>query len=418
MSKLLADRWQVRIDVTTNQDDLLQSEIPVYNYSSISSKSLPTTKPSPLLFEKRVKEQELNIEDRDETPYLFSNRDSFLGFDPLAAAFYLISRYEEYLPHRTDDHDRFISTSSILCELDCLQRPLVDIYLEKLRLGINAAYPNLFLKKGEFKMELTIDVDRLFLYESKGIAKSLLGGAKDLFLNRKSLSKRMDVGLGGSKDPLDIYGNIQDMFTDIDVSPRFFFQVGESSRFDHNNPVHLPMVRNMIHQISLKSNIGLHPSYFTSEDQEQLIKEHDRLKRITNQEVKHSRQHYLRYSLPTTYRWLENIGVTDEYSMGFSDANGFRAGTSYPFRFYDLGREEALGLTVHPFVFMDLWTVRNSDSIESSLDEIKNLMEIISSIGGVFGGIWHPEALVGFDVKTPTMPMLEYCVQKASSENR
>jgi hypothetical protein len=199
-------------------------------------------------------------------------------------------------------------------------------------------------------------------------------------------------------------------------SSRFFFQVGESSRFDNNNPVYLPLVRNSIHEISLKANIGLHPSYFTSDDQELLATELERLKRITNQEIQHSRQHYLRFNLPNTYRWLENIGVSNEYSMGFADINGFRAGTAYPFRFYDLGREEYLGLTVHPLIFMDLLSVRNNDSIDSCIDEIICLVESMSSTGGVFSTTWHPEALIGFDVPMASMPLLDYCLQNTSGE--
>lgn len=416
MAKVLSERWGANVIITTDLSTLSENDIAIYNYSSNIEVDLLSTVPSQLLFEKRIQAQELNINRSKETPYLFSNSDFFLGFDPLAAVFFLLSRYEEYLPHRKDEHDRFTSESSILFEIDCLQRPLVDLYLNELRLALLSKYPMLELKKGVFKTDFTFDVDQLFLYESKGIAKAFLGATKDLVLDRKSFAKRIDVNFGGVKDPLNIYERLESVVSKSGNSSRFFFQVGESSRFDNNNPVHLPLVRNSIHEISLKANIGLHPSYFTSDDQDLLATELERLKRITNQEIQHSRQHYLRFNLPNTYRWLENIGVSNEYSMGFADINGFRAGTAYPFRFYDLGREEASGLTVHPFIFMDLLSVRNNDSIDSCIDEINSLAESMSSTGGVLSTTWHPEALIGFDVPMASMPLLDYCLQNTGGE--
>lgn len=414
MANVLTERWCVTVKVTTDKSVLMDSDLPVYNYSNLPIQGLLNTIPNRLLFEKRIQGQDLNVENRENGPYLYANNDSFLGFDPLAAAFFFLSRYEEYLPHRKDEHDRFTSKSSVLFKLDSVQCPLVDLYIEELRLAFVKKYKGLALMKGVFQTEITFDIDRLFLYDSKGIAKTIIGAAKDLILNRAALAERLEITIiGAAKDPLHIYEHIGSMAKDSGLTPRFFFQVGESSRYDHNNPVHLPTVRNLIHEISLKADIGLHPSYFTCTDQEQLILEHDRLKRITNQEIQHSRQHYLRFSLPNTYRWLENMGVSHDYSMGFSDVNGFRAGTAYPFRFYDLGCEETLGLTVHPFIFMDLLSVRSQESIDACKTELDSLLNTISITGGVLNTTWHPETLVGYDVPFSSMPLLEYFLQKS-----
>lgn len=200
MAKVLSERWGANVIITTDLSTLSENDLAIYNYSSNIEVDVLSTVPSQLLFEKRIQAQELNINRSKETPYLFSNSDSFLGFDPLAAVFFLLSRYEEYLPHRKDEHDRFTSESSILFEIDCLQRPLVDLYLNELRLALLSKYPLLELKKGVFKTDFTFDIDQLFLYESRGIAKALLGATKDLVLDRKSFAKRIDVNFGGAKD--------------------------------------------------------------------------------------------------------------------------------------------------------------------------------------------------------------------------
>ncbi|NJO69236.1 MAG: hypothetical protein HC830_08110 [Bacteroidetes bacterium] len=68
--------------------------------------------------------------------------------------------------------------------------------------------------------------------------------------------------------------------------------------------------------------------------------------------VTKSRQHFLRLKFPGTYHRLMQEGITDDYSMGFHDKPGFRAGIAMPYPFYDLVNEKETTLTVHP---LHLW---------------------------------------------------------------
>ena len=54
-----------------------------------------------LLFETTIEEQECQCFEYNGIPVLFPcyGRNTELPFDPFAAIFYMISRYEEYLPH-------------------------------------------------------------------------------------------------------------------------------------------------------------------------------------------------------------------------------------------------------------------------------------------------------------------------------
>ena len=86
--------------------------------------------------------------------------------------------------------------------------------------------------------------------------------------------------------------------------------------------------------------------------------EKERLENITDKPLLRSRQHYIKLFLPSTYRFLLEIGITDDYSMGFTDEIGFRAGTSHSFQWYDLSNEIETQLKVHPFCVMDV-TLKN-----------------------------------------------------------
>ena len=69
----------------------------------------------------------------EDVPIFFiSNNNSDLPFDPFAASFYLISRYEEYLPCVKDQHDRYPATNSLAYQEGFLQQPVVDKWVIKL----------------------------------------------------------------------------------------------------------------------------------------------------------------------------------------------------------------------------------------------------------------------------------------------
>jgi hypothetical protein len=45
--------------------------------------------------------------------------------------------------------------------------------------------------------------------------------------------------------------------------------------------------------------------------------------------------------------------IAHDYSMGYVSHIGFRAGTSFPFYFFDLKENKTTSLRIHPFLFME-----------------------------------------------------------------
>ena len=98
-------------------------------------------------------------------------------------------------------------------------------------------------------------------------------------------------------------------------------------------------------------------------------------------EIPLSRQHFIRLQLPHTYRILESLSITDDFSMGYASELGFRAGTGRSFLWYDLEKEVCSELRVHPFCFMDAtahyykkWTAEEETIL---LEELNKNMEIV-----------------------------------------
>ncbi|MCC6599856.1 MAG: polysaccharide deacetylase family protein, partial [Crocinitomicaceae bacterium] len=152
--------------------------------------------------------------------------------------------------------------------------------------------------------------------------------------------------------------------------------------------------RALIRSIHADHAVGLHPGIGSHEDIAVLKTEINRLSEITGKPVTSSRLHYLKFSLPETYRHLYECGITDDYSMGYASDVGFRAGTSLPFRWYDVKKETVTPLVIHPFVCMDA-TFKNYLKIRQAEAEkqIRDLLYEVKKTNGRFVSLWHNESL-------------------------
>jgi len=116
----------------------------------------------------------------------------------------------------------------------------------------------------------------------------------------------------------------------------------------------------------------------------------DELEKIIKSPVKYSRQHYLRVSLPQTYRRLIDVGIEKDFSMGYGSANGFRASMASSFYWYDLKAEKKTGLMLFPFCFMDTTSFYELKmSPKEAFTELMNYYRKIKQINGLMATVWH-----------------------------
>jgi hypothetical protein len=124
------------------------------------------------------------------------------------------------------------------------------------------------------------------------------------------------------------------------------------------------------------------------------MSERDGLESITGSSIVRSRQHFLRFQLPKSYRDLIDAGIRNDYSMGFAENVGFRSGTARAHNWFDLERNEVTELTLHPFAYMD-GTLLEYMSLtpEESKRRIQKLYAEIQNFGGDFIFLWHNETI-------------------------
>ncbi|HOI33358.1 MAG TPA: hypothetical protein PLC47_11360, partial [Bacteroidales bacterium] len=135
-----------------------------------------------LLFEREINSLELKAFDYEGVKAFFPiyNKKSILPFDVLAAVFYLVSRYEEYLPFVRDQHGRFDAASSVLFELKVLDKPIVNLWIIQLEKRLKEVFPGIEIRRKSYRFIPTYDIDAAWAYQHKGLIRTMGAYMKDL----------------------------------------------------------------------------------------------------------------------------------------------------------------------------------------------------------------------------------------------
>ena len=348
-----------------------------------------------LLFEQGVNDLDIQLFTYDEVPCFFAaGAKSALPFDIFAASFFLLSRYEEYLPHVRDVHERFTAEQSIAFKYRFLEKPIVDIWAFKLLKKLQEKFPDYPYETRDYTYISTIDVDNAYAYKHKSLMRTFGGFIKDFFgLKLGAFWDRILVLLNIKKDPYNTFDALLGLQKKYKLTTIFFFLVADYTTFDTNVSAAKSKFRLLIKGVGDYARIGVHPSYFTMTDEVLLKKEKERLEAITNTPMVISRQHYLRFSLPETYQKLIDLEIKEDYSMGYASHVGFRASTCTPFYFYDLDFEIQTPLKIVPFALMDT-TLNDYMGLtpRQSLGKIRELKNEVKAVNGTFVTLFHNES--------------------------
>ena len=348
---------------------------------------------SPILYRNDVRDDVPECSAMGNIPTLYPMA-SALQFDIFAACFYMLSRYEEYQPFEADIHGRFEAKSSFAFRKGFLHLPVVDIWVGLLRKLLQQHFPELISSIPGFNLLPTLDIDQPWSFRHKGLIRNGGGLMRDLGMGRfGSAVRRFAVLSGLSRDPFDSYNAVHSIHQRYNLTPVFFIHSGTHGRFDKSIPPQMPAYRNLLKQLSGFGELGLHPSYRSADEPRLVATELQRLSHATGKPIHAARQHYIRIRFPETYRLWLDAGITDDYSMGFATACGFRAGTARSFKWFDLHLNKVTSLTIHPFQFMEGIFATNPSEPENMIREARQLSMAIKENGGTFCMLWHNETL-------------------------
>ena len=380
--------------ITNNAEEYNNYKQARINYSNSTLNNGIFIKSNNLLFETDIKKQDIFVSVWDNKKIFFQTDEmSEIPFDIFAAVFYLISRYEEYIPFKGDEHGRFEAKQSLAYKNSFLHEPVVDQWVITLADILKKRYPDLNIAKRKFNYISTIDVDNAYAYLYKGNIRTVGATIRSLIdFDFPQIVERYKT-LMLKDDPYDTYDQIEHINKKYKIEPIWFFLLANFSKYDRNVPARKEPFQNLIKKMSEKYLLGIHPSYKSTDASGKLHKEINRLRRITNKEITKSRQHFLRLSFPDTYRNLIKNGIKEDYTLGYATDMGFRAGTCTPFNFYDLENEQETGLKIFPFQIMDTTLNRSLQLSENeAISNIENIANKIKEVNGTFISLWHNES--------------------------
>lgn len=374
----------------------------------------------------------------DDLPVIYSGHGDFedwgrecenlieTNIDIIAAAFFMLSRYEEVVLDTKDWHNRFPATASLAYTEGFLDRPIVNEYIQLLWDWIKSLEPELTRKAllwpsdKDFAICLTHDVDNLIRYRLRSIVKVAFDIVKPHLLpktkettpsdeQRLSALRRLGVKdvlhlmcdwikviLKLKKDPCDTFDYILDMEREYGFKSSFYFMTGGNSIFDNRYSINEPRVVKLIRQIEDREDeVGLHGSYNSYNNLEQMLLEKGRLDKVVSSEDYGCRQHYLRWKTPTTWRTQEKAGLLYDTTLSFTDHAGFRCGICLPFPPFDLEENRRLNIWELPLTVMEEslrgYSYQNL-SPEETYQAIIRYIDTARRLGGVFVLLWHNSA--------------------------
>jgi hypothetical protein len=322
----------------------------------------------------------------------FFKTEGDAGFDLFAGIFYLITRYEEYLPHQKDMYGRYAHQNSLAFKEGFLHLPLINIWLEDFRALLQERFPELQLPTSNFTLQTTYDIDIAWSFRNKGFRRNAGAIAKAFFSGKwKSMVHRIKVIRGRRQDPFDAYEWMEELHQKNGLDPIYFFLVADQKgKFDRNIDIKNSSFQHLVKSIASTYQTGLHPSWASGDHPQLIKKEKAWLEKTTEQSIKSSRQHYIRFTLPSTYRQLLNAEILDDYSMGYGSINGFRASVATSFFWYDLKNDIKSPLRVHPFCFMDANAFfEEKKSPAEAFNDLMHYHDAVRSVGGTMITIWH-----------------------------
>ena len=389
LNTLLADGLGLSLRITTTEEEYATHRGPAINYSEKGLGHGIQILPHSILFDHGIRDYHLEVSSHPRFHKIFmKNAGQDLPFDLLGASFWLLSRYEEYLPHKSDGFDRFHYRSSLAYQYDFIQLPLVNLWLTEFSKLLGERYPEMVFKKHEYSFVSSIDVDNAYKYKYKGFVRTLAGIVSEP--KWSSIRERFRIILNKARDPFDCYDYLIEVHKKEGTKALYFMLLGDYGPNDKNHSASDLRFQALIKHLADYAHMGIHPSFGSNNNLRQLKVEVSRLGNITHRLITKTRQHFAMLKFPKTYQDLLQAGLFADYSMGYTNYNGFRASYCFPYKWYSLDIESVSALTIHPFCISENTLLTQSKLQQKGLMELSlPILNEVKKYGGEMISIFH-----------------------------
>lgn len=351
--------------------------------------------PAPNWREWRGRQIPVFFDAHPEKPLLELQPDgrAILHADLIAAAFYLLSGWQEYFSAARDRHGRFPYAASVQQRYHFVTVPVVNYYFDILKTAVEHSSgqplrPRQWPAAVPFAACITHDIDNLFS-AWKAPAKA-------------ALQRRDWRGFGQQlwqhvtrKDAWDNLAGVQQAVAAYGANSTFFVLPAHrpAPNGTPNADYRLARVRARLGRLAAAgAELGLHGSLGTSDSFAAL--HHEAKTVAAGPAGRGLRFHYLRWEPRTTPVIVATAGFAYDSTLGFAEHFGFRHSYCLPFQPFDFGRGAAFDFLEIPLNVMDA-TLHHPNYLRLAPAEImpalRPMLREIEQFGGVCTVLWHNE---------------------------
>jgi hypothetical protein len=343
--------------------------------------------------------------DDGSKPFAERRADGSVVFhaDIVAAAFFMLSRWEETVATEKDNHGRFPDSAATACRHGFHDRPIVDEYALILRQWLQRLLPPWKPGTGRFAVKLSHDIDWLGrIWNFRQLVRTLGGDV----LRRRSPGRAVstikslaaataEVTVPESAARFRAIGALAEMSQKYGLESAFYFMAAPRGRFEDGYDLKSGRCRRRIAGLRAQGfEVGLHASYDSFDNAAMLAAQKEQVEKVLGAKARGSRQHRLRFGVPRTWRHLEQAGLEYDTSMSFTETEGFRCGTCHPYRPFDVERDRELGIREVPLVLKDntlrIFRRLSPAQAEAMTLELARRCKLVE---GVFTLCWHNSLL-------------------------
>lgn len=345
--------------------------------------------------------------DESQNEFIIDNeQELYIGIDIFGSAFFMLTRYEEYVKPDRDQYDCFPVKTSLSYQEGFLERPIINEYIEILWWCLKYLWPGIKRKKRDFRTFVTHDVDVPFAQAFNGIKKLIRNCGGDILIRKSAITacRRLvswiSIKTGDYRKDLNYsFDRIMDIGERNGIKSAFYFKTACTNKiYDDTYSISHKYIRQLLRDIHSRGHeIGLHPSYESYNNLEQTRIEFNKLLQICEEEgiqqnLWGGRQHYLRWQGPNTWRNWADVGLNYDSTLGYNEQIGFRCGVCYEYPVFDLERHIELRLIERPLIVMEgsIFDQQNMGlSYEKADKTIERIKNCCRKYNGEFIILWH-----------------------------
>jgi len=375
---------KLQVNFTTKIEEFIAHQGPKISYGKQPLGNEVFVYAHGLLEQEGFEDIDINVRPWNATKGFFqATEKSALSYDIFAASFYLLSRYEEYLPHVKDELGRFPASESLAYKEGFLRQPIVDLWAYEFKEVLKAAFPDLLFPKNEMIIHNVIEAKRPYEFLQRGVLRNILGFGGDLWkLKIGRFFQRIRVLLGLRKDPYDTFSWILNNVRTSSSKLTVFFLLGEAYSYREDFNTTRQKFKKLVKYVADYCEVGLMFSFYAVKEYEELKKERFQLEEMTHRTLVSATNDRQIVDLPLVYRNLVELEVKRDFTMFYYNEIGFRAGTCTPFLFYDLDYEIKTPLEIQPVIGKSLALTLGKEKDTEGL--ISRVFDTVKKVNGTF----------------------------------